>query len=138
MLKTRIIFFLPLLFSRKDLFSLRCPDLGVLSKVFVRHDNSGVGPSWFLEEVEVTEEGEGGGAGGTTRFPCGQWLEECEGCGGDLRVELLPEGSEERHKKALEGWPNRTKVARSRFTTFPCVCVYVCVCACTQLATPTG
>ncbi len=68
--------------------------------MFVRHDNSGVGPSWFLEAVEVTEEGEGGGAGErTTRFPCGQWLEECEGCGGELGVELLPEGSESRQKK---------------------------------------
>lgn len=72
--------------------------------MFIRHDNSGVGPSWYLEGVEVTEEGMGQkGERRTTQFPCGQWLEECEGCGGELGVELLPEGSEERRRKTLDG-----------------------------------
>ena len=73
--------------------------------MFVRHDNSGMGPSWFLERVEVTEERDGGqGEGGrTTRFPCGQWREECEGCGGDLGVELVPEGAEGSRRKKVKG-----------------------------------
>ena len=85
---------------RKDTFSLRCPDLGRLSRVFIRHDNTGVCPSWYLEGVDVTEDGE---TTTTTRFPCGQWLEECEGCGGDLGVGLLPEGSDEISRKTQKG-----------------------------------
>lgn len=47
---------------------------------------------------------EGGNSADTTRFPCGQWLEECEGCGGKLEVELIPEGSLDNHKqKEMKG-----------------------------------
>lgn len=64
-----------------------------------------MGPSWFLEGVEIAEEGEGEReeGGRTTRFPCGQWLEECEGCGGDLGVELVPEGMEGSRRKEVKG-----------------------------------
>ena len=88
---------------RSDTFSLSCSDLGPIKRVLVRHDNSGVGPSWFLERVEVTtREGGGEGSPQTTRFPCGQWLEECEGCGGKLEVELVPEGSLDRKRNQKE------------------------------------
>lgn len=91
------------LLCRKDTFSIQCCDLGELTKVKVRHDNSGSGPSWLLDGVEVKWEGPekekaGGGGGGSGRngseaekvwrFPCGQWLEVCGGCGGKLEVEL--------------------------------------------------
>lgn len=40
------------------------------------------------------------GVGGdeVTRFPCAQWLEECEGCGGKLEVDLEPEGLLDKQK----------------------------------------
>ena len=67
--------------------------MGALTKILLRHDNTGIGASWFLERVEVIEKLRGGEDRRPVRFPCGRWLEECEGCGGDLEVELTPEGS---------------------------------------------
>ena len=106
------------LFSRTDIFSVCCGELGTLNKVLVRHDNSGVGPSWYLDQVEVTETGSGRGG---VRFPCGRWLEECEGCGGKLEVELSPEGSPDQHNKS--GVNGRC----GHVCVHACVCVYVCV-----------
>lgn len=71
----------------------------MLTKILVHHDNTGVGASWFLEQVEVTEGPEGGRDQRTVRFPCGRWLEECDGCGGELEAELTPEGSPGRRRE---------------------------------------
>lgn len=49
----------------------------------------------------------GGASSEPTKFPCGRWLEECEGCGGKLEVELVPEGSlgyQQRRKMEGEGY----------------------------------
>lgn len=82
-------------YFRKDTFSIQCCNLGELTKVKVRHDNTGSGPSWLLHSIEVRCEEEetgrekgGGGAKKVWHFPCGQWLEVCGGCGGKLEVEL--------------------------------------------------
>lgn len=73
-----------------------------MNKVLIHHDNTGVGPSWFLERVEVTKMA-GASSERTIKFPCRQWLEECEGCGGKLEAELLPEGSPHQQRKKMEG-----------------------------------
>ena len=39
---------------------MRCGALGRVDRVRLRHDNSGVGPSWFVDWVEIREEGEKG------------------------------------------------------------------------------
>ena len=86
---------------RKDTFSIQCSDLGELTNVKVRHDNSGSGPSWLLDSVEVrgeeTRERNGTFDEGQRvwHFPCGQWLEVCEGCGGKLEVKLEVGGQHE-------------------------------------------
>ena len=87
---------------RKDIFSIQCSDLGELTRVKVRHDNSGSGPSWLLDSVEVKcEETRGDRSGASDegqrvwQFPCSQWLEVCEGCGGKLEVELEVGGQPE-------------------------------------------
>ena len=46
--------------GRVDTFSVRCGALGRVDRVRLRHDNSGIGPSWFVDWVEVREEGEKG------------------------------------------------------------------------------
>ena len=85
-------------YNRKDTFSIQCGELGELTKVRVRHDNTGVGPGWLLDSVEVKcEESEG-----VWVFPCGQWLEMCDGCGGKLEVELAVGETEERKKDSDE------------------------------------
>lgn len=109
-LHTMCISYIPIAFHafqhsflfRKDTFSVQCCDLGELSKVKVRHDNTGSGPSWLLDSVEVKCEGSEGGEG-VWVFPCGQWLEVCDGCGGKLEVELVIGEKEERKTKKDEG-----------------------------------
>ena len=49
-------------------------DLGPLEKVMVEHDNSGMGPGWKLDRIEVTNLR----SGEATVFPCGRWLDVTE------------------------------------------------------------
>lgn len=75
---------------------MRCVELGCIDKVKVRHDNSGPGPGWFLEWVEVEVGGDGGGRGKEVwHFPCGRWLDVGEG-DGVIECELSARGKEER------------------------------------------
>ena len=39
---------------------MRCGALGRVDRVRLRHDNSGIGPAWFVDWVEIREEGEKG------------------------------------------------------------------------------
>jgi len=60
-----------------DKFKVQTLDLGELKDVTIRHDNTGIGPGWYLDRVNVEIEG-------TTRkwmFPCAQWLDKSEGDG---------------------------------------------------------
>jgi hypothetical protein len=53
-----------------DVYSIEMTDLGNLSRVRIRHDNTGVGPGWFLDKITVQNEG----SGKTWVFPCNRWL----------------------------------------------------------------
>ncbi len=70
--------------GRTDTFLLQCSDLGRLTSLIVRHDNAGPHPGWLLDRVCVTCDGV------EVCFLCGQWLELCEGCGGETKVTLQP------------------------------------------------
>ncbi len=70
--------------GRTDTFLIHCSDLGSLTKLSLRHDNTGPHPGWLLESVCVSCDGV------EVCFPCGQWLELCEGCGGKTAVTLQP------------------------------------------------
>ena len=73
-----------------DTFDLLAVDLGKLTHVHVRHDNSGLGGSWFLEDVRIlpggngAHDGEDGGSkdpnavDGEAVFPCHRWLAKNE------------------------------------------------------------
>lgn len=51
-----------------DRFIIETADLGVLHKVKIRHDNTGVLPAWFLDRIEIT-------CGRRHYvFLCGKWL----------------------------------------------------------------
>ncbi|XP_029436484.1 lipoxygenase homology domain-containing protein 1 [Rhinatrema bivittatum] len=61
--------------GKTNRFYLETLDLGELKKVKIEHDNSGLGPGWLLERVEVTNTANGV----TTVFPCGKWLDKKKG-----------------------------------------------------------
>eukprot|EP00047_Mylnosiga_fluctuans_P014195 m.36272 g.36272 ORF g.36272 m.36272 type:complete len:2392 (+) comp5381_c0_seq2:48-7223(+) len=56
--------------GKESSFAVTSAALGELKRVRISHDNSGSGPGWFLERVEVTEML----SGKKYLFPCGRWL----------------------------------------------------------------
>ncbi|XP_058133602.1 lipoxygenase homology domain-containing protein 1 [Dasypus novemcinctus] len=71
--------------GQTDTFTIHAIDLGPLTKVRIRHDNSGNRPGWFLDRIDVvdlTHEV-------TYYFPCQRWL-AVEEDDGQLSRELLP------------------------------------------------
>lgn len=53
-----------------DTFERRMAHLGELQRIRVRHDNAGIGPAWFLDQIAVHEKD----SGRSWTFPCGRWL----------------------------------------------------------------
>lgn len=56
--------------SKTDTFTVDARDLGELKGVFIRHDNSGHRPGWFLDRVVVFDDRQGR----EWTFPCNRWL----------------------------------------------------------------
>jgi len=59
--------------NQTDTFGFDCVDLGELQRIIIRHDNSGIGPGWFLDKVLIES-----GKGERWFFPCGKWLADDE------------------------------------------------------------
>lgn len=59
-------------------------ELGELLEVTVGHDNTGLGPSWHLEHMKITNTA----TGQTFFFPCRQWFDTRIGDG--LLERILP------------------------------------------------
>jgi len=59
-----------------DTFALESNDLGELLQIVIRHDNSGLGSDWLLDNVEICDQA----TGDTFLFPCSQWLDKSKGC----------------------------------------------------------
>ena len=55
-----------------------------------------------MKEERQTPVGTSGGSEEVWLFPCGQWLEVCDGCGGKLEVELEVRGRPEEVEGALK------------------------------------
>ena len=56
--------------NKEDLFGITCVDVGTISKIRIRHDNSGFGSSWFLDKVIIHNEKDSQ----DYYFLCGKWL----------------------------------------------------------------
>ena len=54
----------------ESVFALRTAEIGNLSEIVVSHDNAGFSPSWFLEWIELIDEG----TGVHWHFPCEHWI----------------------------------------------------------------
>ncbi|XP_052011628.1 lipoxygenase homology domain-containing protein 1 isoform X3 [Apodemus sylvaticus] len=68
-----------------DTFTIYAIDLGALTKIRIRHDNTGNRPGWFLDRVDITDMNNET----TYYFPCQRWL-AVEEDDGQLSRELLP------------------------------------------------
>uniref|UniRef100_A0A452T4T2 Lipoxygenase homology domains 1 n=1 Tax=Ursus maritimus TaxID=29073 RepID=A0A452T4T2_URSMA len=68
-----------------DTFTIYALDLGALTKIRIRHDNSGSRPGWFLDRIDITDVNNEI----TYYFPCQRWL-AVEEDDGQLSRELLP------------------------------------------------
>lgn len=60
--------------AQTDTFGFDLVDLGELKKITIGHDNSGFGPSWFLDKVVITRESDEK----KWYFLCGRWLSKSE------------------------------------------------------------
>ncbi|XP_007465679.1 PREDICTED: lipoxygenase homology domain-containing protein 1 isoform X2 [Lipotes vexillifer] len=68
-----------------DTFTIYAIDLGPLTKIRIRHDNSGNRPGWFLDRIDIIDMKNEI----TYYFPCQRWL-AVEEDDGQLSRELLP------------------------------------------------
>ncbi|KAM6148889.1 lipoxygenase homology domain-containing protein 1 isoform 2-T2 [Erethizon dorsatum] len=71
--------------GQTDTFTIYAIDLGALTKIRIRHDNTGNRPGWFLDRIDVTDVN----SETTYYFPCQRWL-AVEEDDGQLSRELLP------------------------------------------------
>ncbi|XP_059102112.1 lipoxygenase homology domain-containing protein 1 [Peromyscus eremicus] len=71
--------------GQTDTFTIYAIDLGALTKIRIRHDNTGNRPGWFLDRVDITDMNNEI----TYYFPCQRWL-AVEEDDGQLSRELLP------------------------------------------------
>uniref|UniRef100_A0A7N5JZM6 Lipoxygenase homology PLAT domains 1 n=1 Tax=Ailuropoda melanoleuca TaxID=9646 RepID=A0A7N5JZM6_AILME len=71
--------------GQTDTFTIYAIDLGALTKIRIRHDNSGSRPGWFLDRIDITDVNNEI----TYCFPCQRWL-AVEEDDGQLSRELLP------------------------------------------------
>eukprot|EP00854_Cymbomonas_tetramitiformis_P003095 gene3095-3928_t len=58
-----------------DEFTITGSDVGKFTSLGVKHDNSGFGPGWHLQQIEVRS----GSTGELGSFPCNNWLDRTEG-----------------------------------------------------------
>lgn len=56
-----------------DMFSVQVPPFGDPTRIRIGHDNSGLGPGWFLSKVVI--ERTAGGPSATWEFHCERWLD---------------------------------------------------------------
>ncbi|XP_004623679.1 lipoxygenase homology domain-containing protein 1 isoform X1 [Octodon degus] len=71
--------------GQTDTFTIYAIDLGALTKIRIRHDNTGNRPGWFLDRIDITDMNNET----TYYFPCQRWL-AVEEDDGQLSRELLP------------------------------------------------
>jgi len=55
-----------------DIFNLDATDVGKIQKIRLGHDNAGLGASWFVDSVEITNIA----TGDVDFFPCNKWFDK--------------------------------------------------------------
>ena len=73
------------MYFRVDEFMLECPNMGTIKRLRIGHDNSGLGPGWFLDKVIVDDIEQNR----VYEFPCQRWFSKDED-DGQISRDLLP------------------------------------------------
>ena len=68
-----------------NVFRVSVKDIGILQKIRIRHNNTGVGAGWMLDHVRIVDEA----SGAESVFPCGRWLADDED-DNQITRDLLP------------------------------------------------
>lgn len=76
--------------NQEDIFKIEAMSVGKISKVKIRHDNSGLQSSWYLDKVEVHDTGKNA----DYIFPCNRWLSKTEDDGALSRELVAVERAE--------------------------------------------
>ena len=84
-------------FNRKDEFTIECPNVGILNKILIQHNNEGVGPGWFLDRILIEDIN----AHHIYEFPCNKWLAKDEDDKQIARV-LFPKTSTDQGKQVVK------------------------------------
>jgi len=69
--------------NNSNVFGLECPYLGDVSKILIRHDNSGFHPRWFLDKVIIQD-----GKGWEYVFLYANWVDHDSGCSATIDVSV--------------------------------------------------
>ncbi|CAF1459513.1 unnamed protein product, partial [Rotaria sordida] len=56
--------------GKKDEFTIECPNVGVLNKILIAHNDKGLASGWFLDRILIEDIN----AHHTYEFPCNRWL----------------------------------------------------------------
>merc|ERR1711862_749141 len=68
--------------NSKSIFGTQVPDLGIIERIAIGHDDSGWGSSWYLDKIIIRNEQNGK----ENYFLCGKWLASNVGDGQIIRT----------------------------------------------------
>ncbi|CAF2728225.1 unnamed protein product [Rotaria sp. Silwood2] len=60
--------------GKKDEFTIECPNIGEINKILIAHNNKGLAPGWFLDQILIEDVN----AHHIYEFPCNRWLAKDE------------------------------------------------------------
>ncbi|VDK21875.1 unnamed protein product [Taenia asiatica] len=86
--------------GREAVFKVEAIGLGEVSKIRLRHDNSGPKPDWYPQEVIVNEKGNGDAR--VYYFPCNQWLAATSDGSGRLSREFTAVSTGQRRVRLVK------------------------------------
>jgi len=67
--------------GQTDKFQIQSLDLGEIKEITIGHDNTGLGPGWFMDKVYI----ENDGTKQKWMFPCNEWFDKSESDGKIVR-----------------------------------------------------
>jgi hypothetical protein len=91
-------YFIILVSNSKDEFKIECPSVGELNKILIAHNNKGMAPGWFLDQILIEDVNQNR----IYEFPCYKWLATDEDDGKISRF-LFTKKSTDQNKVSVTG-----------------------------------